>query len=641
MKQFSPIVLFFMLLLISCNREKIDFNAQDLLEDSINQNIKKSQNSTTNSDRLKYSNTAYLQAMRLKKDSLLYNALYNKIQTDLIFQKNDSIHYYFENLKKISTRESYKGGYYYLKGYYFMDKNIDSSYVNYDKSQRKYLSVKQFEYAGYSLFMMAEISRTASDYANAENILTEAYRNLKTYKNYHNSIYNSFGLLYHSQGDYEKALQYYHKTLDITTEIQQKNVIKNNIALVYTDKKDYRKSIQILDSLNASPSLTLDPVMKAKVLSNLGYAFFLSKKGNGISYLKQAETIQDSIADSFGRLNNYLKLSEAYQERNKSISKNYAFKAYELSNQLHNGDDKLRALQLMTKATDSKHEADRLFTEYIALNDSIKTARQTAKNQFAKIRYDSSEAEKLALLAKAESAESRLQAEQTQNRNIMLLVLVAVLITSIIFWSRFMKKKNTIDKLKASYAAETRISRKVHDELANDIYNAMMFTNMQDFSSDEKKERLLGDLDNVYKRTRDISKENASIETGDNFPLQLMGMLSEYQNETVNVLRSGIKETAWDKIEEIKKITVYRVLQELMVNMAKHSQATLCLVNFKSVGKNIEVYYSDDGLGMGNDKIIFKNGLANAENRIQGISGSLTFDPNPEKGVKITIIFPA
>lgn len=640
MKQFPPIVLFFILLLISCNNS-FDCKEQYSLVDSVSLNIEKSQNSLTALERLKYSNQAYLLSKRLKNDSILYNALYNKIYTHLSLKQNDSSIYYLKNLKKISTRESYLGGYYCMKGYYFMDKDLDSSFANYDKSQRKYLSVKQYEYAGYSLFMMAEISRIASDYANAENILTEAYRYLKENKDYHNSIYNSFGLLYHSQGDYEKALQYYKKTLNITTDIQQKNIIENNIALVYTDKKDYEKSIQILDSLNDSASLNLNPIMKAKVLSNLGYAIFLSNKIDGISYMKQAEAIQDSIGDSFGSLANYLKLSDAYQQQNKSISKKYASKAYKLSNQIHNGEDKLRALELIAKATDSKQEVDEIFQEYVILNDSINIANRMARNQFAKIRYDSSEAENQALLAKAESAESKLQAERIQSRNIMLLVLVVILITGVVFWYRFMKRKNAIDQVKASYSTELRISKKVHDELANDIYNIMAYSGTHDFSSEEKKEKLLNSLDNIYIRTRDISKENATIETGENYPQQLMGMLSEYQNEKVNVLHSGIKEMNWEKIDDIKKIAVYRILQELMVNMTKHSQAELCMVRFTTKGKNSVIFYSDNGVGIGSDKIIFKNGLANAENRIKGIGGSLTFESNPQMGLKMAIVFPA
>lgn len=631
MKQFSPIVLFF-ILLISCSRKEFS-EEKDPSAKTILLYIDKSKKLVNFRERVKYGNKAYREARYFKSDSLLYKSLYNKIEIDIIFQQNDSSDFYLKELKKISENESRKAGYYYLRGYYFMNKNLDSSFANYDKAQRKFVSVKQYENAGYNLLMMAEIARISSDFANAENILTEAYRYLKKEKKYDKSIYNSFGLLYHSQGDYDKALQYYKKTFDIADNSEQKYAVKNNIALVYTDKKDYEKSITILDSLNALPSLDLDPMMKAKVLSNLGYSIFLSKKGEGISYLKQAEALQDSINDTFGRLANYLKLSDVYRNENISISKKYATKAYDLAKQLNNGDDKLRALELLIKATNNKSESDKRFSEYVVLNDSINTARQIAKNGFAKIKYDSSEAEKNAL-------QSKLIAERTQANNLLLLVIIAFLIILAFIVYFFMRKKSIIEKLNASYESETRISKKVHDELANDIYNVMNFTGTQDISLPDKKERLLNDLDSVYKRTRDISKENATIETGEQFPLQLKEMLSEYQNDSVNLALRGINDIPWNRIEKVKKIPVYRILQELMVNMTKHSEATIAVISFKTKSRNIEIDYFDNGVGMPSQKIILRNGLTNAENRIIAIGGSFTFENVPQKGLKIKIIFP-
>jgi len=203
-----------------------------------------------------------------------------------------------------------------------------------------------------------------------------------------------------------------------------------------------------------------------------------------------------------------------------------------------------------------------------------------------------------------------------------------------------MKKKNTIDKLKASYSTETRISRKVHDELANDVYNVMNFTNSQNISIPEKKERLMNDLDSLYKRTRDISKENSTIETGENFAVQLKEMLSEYQNENVNVASRGVDDVQWAKVEGVKKIAIYRILQELMVNMAKHSEATVAVIGFKAKGRNVEIDYFDNGVGIPSDKIIFRNGLLNAENRIAAIGGRLIFESVPQTGLKIKIVFP-
>lgn len=632
MKQFPPIVLFFILLFCRCSEHE----KQHPMDNDINDFINKSRSEPRAEDRLLFSDKAHALSKKSKKDSLAYKALYNKIETDISLQQ-DSTAYFLDQLRRNHKKEYQQAGYFYLKGNYFKSKNADSSFSNYYKSKQLYLSLQYYNQAAYDLILMSELQRIAADYTGAEESITEAsnYFENPTYE-YQIHIYNTHGLIYKALYDYDKAISYYKKALDLTAPKDSiaKNVIKNNIALIYMDQDNYSASISILDSLHSSPSLNSDPVMKAKVSSNLGYSIYLSKKGNGLAYLKQAEAIQDTIDDDFGRLSNYLNLSDAYRAKSRTVSKDYASKAYRLAKKIHNSDDRLKALELLLKATEGKSDSDKIFSEYIALNDSIKKTRQMARNGFAKIKYDSTKAEK-------DAFESKLLAEKTRGRNQLLLFAILFLIIVGILIYRSMKKKSIREKLKVSYATETRISRKVHDELANDIYNAMQFTGTQDLSLEEKKERLLEDLDSVYKRTRDISKENASIETGENFPLQLLGMLLEYQNEKVNIVRSGIKEIAWENIDAVKKITVYRVLQELMVNMAKHSQATVCLVNFKNTGKNIEVFYSDNGGGMDDHKIVFKNGLANAETRIKAIGGSLTFDPILEKGIKIAIIFPA
>lgn len=639
MKQYSPIVLFF-ILFISCNFHDTSIVEKNSIVDSINVNIKNS-HEQAKEKQIAFSNKAVALAKKSKIDSLIYKTLYNKIQKDINFSKEDSIFQYLEEIKIVSKDTFDFAGYYYLKGYFYRNKNIDSSFSNYEKSKQYYFSIQQKAKAGYNLLMMSDILRISSDYIGAESTLTEAFSYLQPFEYYNKTIYNNFGLIYRGLYDYDKSLEYYYKVLPITTEPQERNVVMNNIALIYTDKKEYGKSIKILDSINSLANLDADPLMKAKVLSNLGYSIYLSDKGDGLSYLKQAETIQDSINDSFGKLANCLKLADVYRNKNNSISKNYALKAYDLAKQLNNGDDKLRALELLSKVTTDKTESDKIFSEYISLNDSISTARQMKKNQFAKMRYDYSEQEKQALKFKAESAENKLIAERNETRIQWIIVAVFAVILSVIFFIRSMRKKHIIEKLKASYESETRISKKVHDELANDIYNVMNFTGNQDISQPEKKERLLSDLDSVYKRTRDISKENASIETGEKFPLQLKEMLSEYQNDSVNVASRGIDAISWDKIEGVKKVAVYRILQELLVNMAKHSEATITMIAFASKRRNVEIEYFDNGVGMPSEKVIFRNGLANAENRINAIGGSFTFETVPQKGLKIKIIFPA
>ena len=162
----------------------------------------------------------------------------------------------------------------------------------------------------------------------------------------------------------------------------------------------------------------------------------------------------------------------------------------------------------------------------------------------------------------------------------------------------------------------------------------MAFAKTQDLSINQNKEILLTNLDTIYSRTRNISKENSSIDTGPLFVSNLKEMVSAFNTNTVNVLINGIDTINWATLESNKKITVYRVLQELLVNMKKHSQCSLVVLTFKKNEKKLHIDYSDNGIGATFDEKKSKNGLLNVENRIQAIKGTLTFDTKSNKGFK-------
>ncbi|MCD8529424.1 MAG: hypothetical protein LRY25_01160 [Flavobacterium sp.] len=63
------------------------------------------------------------------------------------------------------------------------------------------------------------------------------------------------------------------------------------------------------------------------------------------------------------------------------------------------------------------------------------------------------------------------------------------------------------------------------------------------------------------------------------------------------------------QLKEEIKITLYRVLQELMVNMKKHSECTLVAIAFKNNPTTLEITYSDNGKGIQN-QITYKKWFA-------------------------------
>ncbi len=191
------------------------------------------------------------------------------------------------------------------------------------------------------------------------------------------------------------------------------------------------------------------------------------------------------------------------------------------------------------------------------------------------------------------------------------------------------------ENIREVYNAEARISKKLHDELANDVYQVMM-----QMQNDQNDPEVLDKLEEIYHTTRDISREHNSFRTGEEYATELNGMLSSYSSNGTKIIIKDIDEINWQSINPEKKIIVHRTLQELMVNMKKHSHAELVAIMFKKTQKGIVITYADTGVGVSTEEIIYSNGLQNTENRIKTIGGSFIFDSEKGKGFKAKINFP-
>ncbi len=517
----------------------------------------------------------------------------------------------------------------------------DSAYYYYNKSKSLCNPRTDNTLIIYSLARMSEIQQNNGDYSGSEATAVEAIpflnKNMDATKEC--SIYNLLGAAYEKQCDYDNELYYYNKGFNLKIDNIRKLMTKQNIAVAYMAKKDYNRAIQILLPLTLKKEVINNPKLFSKVINNLGYSYF--KVGNpiGIEYLNQALKIKKRIKGDCGIASSYLHLSNYYKESNSKLSNEYARLAYEHGTKVNNIDDRLEALALLNQ-TSTENKSKNYSEKYIQLNDSITKARQKAKNQFAKIKYDSKKEKEENLLLKTQKVENALQLEEQKNRNLILYFIVAMGIAATGFISYYLIAKNKREKIKTSYDTEIRIAKKLHDELANDVYHTMAFAETQDLSTNQNKEILLNNLDTIYSRTRNISKENSVIDTGLQFVTGLKDMMSKFNTDTVNVLLNGMDDINWDALGSDKKIIIYRVLQELLVNMKKHSQCSLTVISFKKIENKIQINYSDNGLGADTDKIISKNGLQNVENRILAINGSFTFDTKPNKGFKTSFTIP-
>jgi signal transduction histidine kinase len=493
----------------------------------------------------------------------------------------------------------------------------------------------------YSLARMSEIQQNQGDFSGSETTAIEAIPFLKTTldPSYECSIYNLLGIVYMKLYDYDNALYYYNKGINLKIDTIRKLKFKHNIAVVYMAKQDYNRAIQILVPLALKKEVINDSASFSKVLDNLGYSYFKVGNPKGIVYLNQALKIKKRIKGDWGLAVSYLNHTKYYKETNPRLANDYAQLAYEKATKVNNVDDRLESLALLIQ-TSTGNESKIYSEKYIHINDSITKVRQNARNQFAKIKYDSKKDKEENLLLKNQKSENLLELEIQKNKNLLLRFLIVIGILSTLFLYYFLKALNKKEKIQTAYDTETRISKKLHDELANDVYHTMAFAETQDLSSSQNKEILLTNLDTIYSRTRNISKENSAIDTGLHFVAGLKEMISGFNTDAVSILINSMDSVNWNALETNKKIIVYRVLQELLVNMKKHSQCSLVVITFKIIENKLQIDYSDNGLGAAFDKINSKNGLQNVENRILAINGTITFDTKPNKGFKTSFTIP-
>ena len=316
-------------------------------------------------------------------------------------------------------------------------------------------------------------------------------------------------------------------------------------------------------------------------------------------------------------------LAEYYVDKEANLSIAYAKKAYQCAKSTNSLYDRLEALKFLIKSS-TPQEAKKIAMYQIELSDSISIVQAKVKTQFAMLRLDSTETIK------------KYEAQKRQKYIYIALLIAVVLIASYIFNS--IRKRNQ-EKIKTiSYETETRIAKKIHDELANDVFNVLTYAESQNLNDPNKKETLLDNLDTIYNRTRNISRENSEIKTDSKFAQQLTDLLQQYQNDSVRVIIKEFSSINWNEIKKETKIAIYRVLQELMVNMKKHSGCSFVMLEFNNQKSHIEIQYKDNGKGV--EMLKSKKGLQNAENRIHAIKGTITFDSETDKGFKVNVKIP-
>lgn len=507
----------------------------------------------------------------------------------------------------------------YKKGQAFLNVNDDSAFYYFNKvatSSRDSLQVAM------AFSNMAQIQADKGDYFGSQESLLTSLKYVNDQKPEDNycllSDFNQLGRNSSDLKNYAAAIDYYDTALKFSKNGIFKVIALNNKAVAYQHMGRYAQAIDIYDSI-------IDRSRKnkreyARILSNLARVRWLQDPAyRAAPELLKALQMRQDENDEWGLNASYAHLSDYYSHSRRDSALMYAGKMYAIAYKLNSPDDELEALQKLIVLSPPK-QVKQYFSKFLYLSDSLQTARNAAKNQFALIRYEGEKNKADILRLQKDNTEEKIRI--IQQRTVLYGAIIIFIIVSLFVVARFRKQR-------------LKISRKVHDVVANGLYRVMAEVEHRD-SID--RGQLLDELEVLYEQSRDISYDRLRNDPGD-FHEIVSKLLGSFSGGDVTIGIVGNNRILWDHVNEQIKREMGPVLQELMINMKKHSSAQNVVVRFERKGDQLIISYADDGVGLPSS-FSYGNGLSNTENRIARIGGRISFGKNTEKGLKIQLYLP-
>lgn len=511
-----------------------------------------------------------------------------------------------------------------------------------------------------------EFERGNSDVALAKYLYALDIFNFeeKKYSYIKAAIYEGLCSVYENLGELEKSIFYAKESLKLEYVELERYPEKitpalNRLATLEFERKNFKKAFKYL---NESDSL----IAYYKVESNKPIAAIIRGKFLvSLKNYKEALKVLSDVKPLLAKYNlgadesidYYKNLGIAYleiQDFKKALKELlYAEKIAKKSSFFPELSEIEKHLALAYNSIDKNDLAFEKLRESKKISDSIFNVDKQKIVKEIETKYQTEKKEKELLQTKAEKATTELNLNKQRQLSYTLLGgLAIILLIGFSIFQRNKRKHQLIiaqekeNNLQSIITAEekerTRIARELHDGIVQQI-GAVIINSRNIFSKlglAEKPEskKLLSQLENSSAELRTISHqmmprvlEEKGLITALNELLSssLQPLQIKYDFEYVN-----ISERLPNKIE----VTLYRISQELINNIIKHSEANQVHVQLMKTETTVVFMVEDNGVGL---KTSSKKGmgLQNIKSRIDIVKGSINFN-SEEVGTLTTIKIP-
>jgi len=508
--------------------------------------------------------------------------------------------------------------------------------------------------------------------------------------------YNLLANSYYHRGDLNTAIEHYLKIAGILEnggDPLKLGYLYSNIAVLLGQTDNNKKQIEYLQKSYKLLEENNDDIFIATIASNLGLAYYHKKDTvNTMKWSEKALTLSTLSNDLVAKTQACLTLSLIQKDLNKSLL--YAEQSVKHSNELNdkthkasayyryaNVLDKLgesekaldyaeQAVSLaqeigdnltLTKASYTvaniyfnlglKEKSSDFYHTYAILKDSISSVENAREINDINTKYETEKKEK-------QIAEQELKI-QKQRSNLLYAILGGALLVSVLGGIFIYNRKAQKLKLKqlqqekenailnsfilGEERERKRISQELHDGVAAMIGAAKMsLESIPHLSQEKQTEQLLkvkNILENTHADVRHIAHNLLPTVLEKEGLIKATSYFAFEINETklVNISITDKSSNAQVLSPQLQ-LMLFRIIQELVNNIIKHSQAQNAEITFSNSPDGLQIEISDDGIGYEDTNDTGNQGLYSITKRLKSIGGNFKITKRKSGGTQAKVV---
>lgn len=467
--------------------------------------------------------------------------------------------------------------------------------------------------------------------------------------------YSNIGFLLGQANNTEKELEYLHKSFKLLEENKDKEFIAtaaSNLGLAYLNKKDTINAKKWLETSLELSGLSNDLV--AKTQSNYILSTIEEDLNKSLQYSELSVKYADELKDKTSQSNAYyIHADNLYKLGKSDEAIYYAEQAVNLAQEIGNKPSLLQAYKTAASINydfGKKEKAADYFNTYVILNHSISSAEKAREINEINTKYETEKKEK-------QIAEQELKIQKQQS-NLLLAILGGALLISILGGAIFYNKRKQQAKLKqlqqekenailnsfilGEERERKRISHELHDSVAAMIGAAKMSLESIPHLPQDKRMEQLAKVEQILERSHADIRHIAHnllptvLEKEGLIPATKHFVSEINETKLVNIFITD-KDSKAEKLSPQLQLILFRVIQELVNNIIKHSQAQNAEIRFGNSPNGLQIEISDDGIGYEDVHDSGNQGLYSITKRLKSIGGNFKITKRKAGGTQAKV----